>query len=133
MPQYRREFLLNRAAGRCEYCHTPAEFLSLDLQVEHVIARQHGGNTIDDILAMACATCNLFKGPNLAGMDPVTGELTRLFNPRRDEWLAHFVCRRDRIIGRTPVGRTTARVLNMNNPSALTLRRSLRELGISLN
>src|SRR5580692_12396034 len=41
--------------------------------IEHIIARQHGGSTGLDNLAFACWTCNLKKGPNLSGIDPVAG------------------------------------------------------------
>jgi hypothetical protein len=34
--------------------------------------------------------CNTRKGPNLSGLDPQTGELTRLFHPRQDRWQDHF-------------------------------------------
>jgi hypothetical protein len=49
-------------------------------------------------------------------MDSTTGELTRLFNPRTDTWNQHFLIQAGRVIGLTPVGRTTANVLNMNRP-----------------
>jgi len=91
MTARRREFFRRRAGARCEYCHLPD--LSMDLEdfhVEHVIARKHGGKTREDNLAWACIFCNLYKGPNLAGLDPDTGRLTRLFNPRLDRWSTHF-------------------------------------------
>jgi hypothetical protein len=57
-----------------------------DFHVEHIIARKHGGLDGDDNLAWACIFCNLYKGPNLSSFDPDSGELTRLFHPRRDRW-----------------------------------------------
>jgi hypothetical protein len=62
------------------------------------------------------------KGPNLTEMDPTTGELTRLFNPRTDTWNQHFQIQAGRIIGRTPVGRTTVYVLNLNRPDRVRTR-----------
>ena len=74
-----------------------------------------GGND-ESNLALACHFCNRHKGPNLAGMDPTTGELTRLFTPRTDTWSQHFQTQAGRIIGLTSMGRTTVYVLNMNRP-----------------
>jgi hypothetical protein len=35
-------------------------------------------------------TANAHKGPNLSGLDPESGALVRLFNPRQDWWDEHF-------------------------------------------
>jgi hypothetical protein len=45
------------------------------------VAQQHHGGSDEVNLALACHFCNRHKGPNLTGIDPTTGELTRLFNP----------------------------------------------------
>lgn len=96
-----------------------------DFHVEHIIARKHGGTDAPENLAWACLYCNLYKGPNLAGLDPDTGELTRLFHPRRDTWEEHFCCENARMAGKTPVGRTTVWLLEMNAPLLLHLRSNL--------
>lgn len=62
--------------------------------MEHIIARQHGGQTILDNLAWACHRCNRRKGPNLTGIDPSTHEIAPLFHPRRDVWSASRASRR---------------------------------------
>ena len=89
------------------------------------VARQHGGN--DDIgnLALACHRCNLHKGPNLSGIDPVTGHVEVLFHPRRDQWADHFVCRGAYIQGLTASGRTTVAVLALNDARRVELREEL--------
>jgi hypothetical protein len=97
--------------------------------LEHIIARQHGGNDTPDNLALACHRCDLRKGPNLTGLDPITGELTRLFHPRRDRWDEHFKFGQGEINGLTDVGRTTAALLQMNSPDRVELRRQLMEAG----
>ncbi len=51
--------------------------------------RQHGGEDELDNLALSCHLCNSKKGPNLSGLDPDTGALTRLFHPRTDRWTDH--------------------------------------------
>ena len=43
---------------------------SMPFQIDHVIARKHGGGTSDDNLAFACFYCSSHKGPNIAGLDP---------------------------------------------------------------
>jgi len=36
------------------------------------------------------AVCNKHNSADLASIDPETGEMQRLFNPRRDQWREHF-------------------------------------------
>ena len=83
MDEATREAIRRRAAGRCEYCHLPAAHVLTPFQIEHVVAKQHGGRDTLSILAYACLRCNLHKGPNLTGIDPVNGAVEPLFHPRR--------------------------------------------------
>ena len=71
---------------------------------------------------LACAHDNLHKGPNIAGLDPVTRELTRLYNPRRDRWREHFAWQGAVLIGLTAVGRTTIQVLAINDHDVVEAR-----------
>ena len=80
-------------------------------------------------LAFACYHCNIHKGPNLAGIDPDSGEMVALFNPRQQVWPDHFVREGAFIVGRTSIGRTTVRVLVMNAPERIELRERLIENG----
>ena len=64
------------------------------------------------------------------GIDPLTDVVTRLFNPRSDDWREHFAFDGPRIVGRTPIGRVTVRVLNMNDQERLELRLELLETGL---
>jgi hypothetical protein len=98
--------------------------------VEHILARQHGGQDTLENLALACHRCNVRKGPNLTGLDPETGGLTRLFHPRQDAWPAHFAFDRGQIAGLTAIGRTTARLLQMNTPDRIELRLDLMTAGL---
>jgi len=92
--------------------------------VEHVIARQHldDENDAPEGLAYACDRCNAFKGPNLSSLDPETGGKVDLFNPRIDAWSDHFNISHGVIVGMTPIGRATARLLNMNATRRVELR-----------
>jgi hypothetical protein len=91
-------------------------------QIEHIVAKQHGGRDEIDNLALACRRCNLQKGPNLSGIDPVSCNAVPLFHPRRDRWVEHFQFRGASIEGLTPTGRATVYVLAMNDDRRLDLR-----------
>ncbi len=119
----------DRAEGRCEYCRLPQSAVEFAFPVDHVRARQHRGETEAANLALSCPRCNAHKGPNVAGYDPATGALTRLFNPRRDRWGKHFTWSAATIVGRTAVGRTTVEVLAMNSPDAVAAREALMKEG----
>lgn len=121
-----RAFVRRRAHGRCEYCRLPDSALGpSDFHVEHIIARRHAGSDDVENLAWACLFCNLYKGPNLASFDPDTGELTRLFHPRKDKWDEHFRLDQAKIIGTSSVGRTTVWLMELNSRVLLNLRASL--------
>ena len=87
------------------------------------------GGTESDNLAMSCIYCNSYKGANLSGIDPVTGEIVRLFHPRRDHWAEHFGWEAALLVGRTPIGRATIAVLRINDAPAVALRRLFMRAG----
>ena len=121
-----REQVRQRAGERCEYCHLPVPALPpSNFHIEHIVARQHQGTDDLDNLALACERCNFNKGPNLSAVDAETGQVVLLFHPRRDEWQTHFRLRRFTVVGVTPVGRATVRLLQMNSPARLRLRAKL--------
>jgi hypothetical protein len=121
-----RDLVRRRAGRRCEYCRLHEEDDPLfTFHVEHIIARQHGGRDSPGNLALCCHQDNLHKGPNLTGIDPLTRNLTRLFNPRRHKWSRHFRWDGALLVGRTAIGRTTVVVLGMNLPHRVTLREAL--------
>lgn len=125
-----REFVRQRADGVCEYCHIPQRATPLvPFHVEHTIARQHGGGDDPEWLALACDRCNAYKGPNLSSVDPESGEVVPLYNPRHDRWSAHFQLRGGEIIGLTSIGRATVRLLNMNAVRRVQLREEWLEEG----
>lgn len=121
-----------RAGDRCEYCHLPQSAFRRPFHIEHVVAKQHGGPTQLDNLALACWKCNLKKGPNLSGIDPDTGRVTALFHPRKDEWDDHFSPVIGALLplgvairGLTPVGRATIQVLGLNEDMRQLIRYEL--------
>ncbi len=100
----------------------PFDLYPPGFHVDHIIPRQHGGVTDLENLALACMHCNRHKGPNLTGIDPLTGSITALFNPRRDAWADHFEWREAELVGRTAIGRCTIVVLAINAPDFRTVR-----------
>jgi HNH endonuclease len=93
--------------------------------VEHIIAEQHGRRDHPDNLALACHHCNHHKGTNLSGIDRRTGNVVRLFHPRRQKWQRHFRLLGTRVIGRTQCGRATVTLLEMNRRDRVELRKGL--------
>ena len=126
MDANRRELVRRRAAGCCEYCGlSQAAVPFASFHIEHVVARQHGGSDDPENLALACDRCNLYKGPNLTAIDPQTNEVVPLFHPRRQSWEDHFQLQGATILGLTPTGRATIRLLNMNASRRVQLRTTL--------
>ena len=100
------------------------------MEVDHIVAEQHrGGDTLDN-LAQICGYCNRHKGPNLAGIDPRTDRITRLFHPRRDRWARHFRWQSATLIGMTPIGRATVFVLDINADERVSFRETLIDEGL---
>jgi hypothetical protein len=67
-----------RAGRACEYCCLPQEYSHLPFEIDHIIAKKHGGKTRANNLALSCFYCNSYKGPNIAGIDPLNGRMVRL-------------------------------------------------------
>ncbi len=125
-----RRQVLQRAGNRCEYCQIPAELEHAPFQVDHIRAQKHRGPTNLDNLAWTCFPCNNHKSSNPAGFDPTTDEMQRLFNPRTDVWTEHFQWDGPFLIGKTPIGRTTIEVLEVNLADRIAYRRELLKEGL---
>jgi hypothetical protein len=119
-----------RAAARCEYCQLPSGFHPAPFQIDHIVARQHGGKAELENLALACIHCNRFKGPNVAGIDPDSGEIVRLFHPRHDRWTEHFVWDGPELKPLTRIGQATILVLLINDPEVVAVRKALQDEGV---
>ena len=60
-----------RAHRCCEYCGMPQDCDEITFEIDHVIARKHGGPTVAGNLALSCLWCNAFN----AGFPPGAGRL----------------------------------------------------------
>jgi hypothetical protein len=113
----------SQAQDLCEYCRLPQSFVSAaTFHIEHIISIQHGGEDELDNICLSCPFCNMYKGPNLASLDPLTKQLTRLYHPRKDTWLEHFEFQGASINGLTEIGRTTVFLLKFNDEYRYPIR-----------
>jgi glutaredoxin len=125
-----RQLVTERANGRCEYCHFPQEAALLAFEMEHIIAEKHGGASEAQNLALACPYCNRAKGTDLGSVDPQTGSLTPFYNPRTQDWQAHFQLEGAEIIPLTAEGRVTVVILQLNDPARIAERQRLINIGL---
>jgi hypothetical protein len=120
-----RQFVNDRAGGKCEYCLMHQDFSIYSHEVDHAIAIKHGGSSNADNLVLSCLPCNRYKGSDLTSIDPITQEITHLFNPRSHKWTDHFKIEKDYIVGLTDIARTTIFLLKLNDPKRLIIRQAL--------
>jgi hypothetical protein len=118
VPRALRERVTAQALRRCGYCLTPEWLIGAPMEIEHIIPRSLGGQTVENNLWLACSLCNEYKGIQIVAPDPFTDEFVPLFNPRQQSWIAHFSWSEgeDRILGLTPTGRATVAALRLNRP-----------------
>ncbi len=118
-----RQQVRERAESRCEYCQIPeAATPFIKFHAEHIIAQQHQVDDSLDNLALSCDRCNAYKGPNISSIDPKTKAIVELFHPRKNRWDEHFAIRLGSVVGKTPCGRATVKLLNMNAARRVQLR-----------
>lgn len=131
VPGSLRQHIAEAAQNRCEYCQTAQQISGAQMHIEHIKPLALGGETVLDNLCLACAWCNSYKGAKIEGVDLETTAMVPLYNPRHQKWVDHFFWEEDGITikGKTPVGRATIDVLQMNNPYILPARRHWVEAG----
>lgn len=123
----KRQAVIARAIGRCEYCQSRADFATETFAVEHIIPISLNGSDELDNLALACSGCNGFKHKKIEGYDATTGDMATLFHPRKDLWINHFAWSDDytHVLGITPIGRATVTTLQMNRLGLVNIRSAL--------
>lgn len=112
-----RRVVRERARLRCEYCHADERWQFIRFTIDHILPRSVGGSDNVDNLALACRNCNERRGNRREGRDPETKQITPIFDPRQDVWADPFAwdATRLRLVGRTPTGRATIELLDLND------------------
>ena len=129
LPDDVRILVAERADFRCEYCLITEEDSFVPHQVDHIIARKHGGSSRFDNLAFCCAMCNMRKGSDVASFDEQTDQVVPLFHPRRQVWSEHFRLAGALIEPLTDIGRVTVALLQLNRADLLVERELLIRQG----
>lgn len=125
IPALLRQQIYERANDQCEYCLIPQVAVLVSLEIDHIIARKHGGETEGNNLALACRLCNKYKGSDLTSIDPQSGEIVPLYNPRHQRWQDHFRLVEAHIAPLTATGRVTVALLQLNRPERVAEREIL--------
>ena len=124
VPRALRARVSEAARYRCGYCLSTEAIIGAPMEIDHLIPESLGGPTDEQNLWLACSLCNDSKLNRISALDPSTGDVVRLFNPRLQVWTEHFrwTGAGDRIVGLTPTGRATVAALNVNRPSLVRAR-----------
>ena len=77
-----RRQIAEEAKYRCGYCQTQEVVSGIPLTVEHITPKAKGGSDDNANLWLSCRLCNEKKGTLIEAMNPETGDLVSLFNPR---------------------------------------------------
>ncbi|NUQ26357.1 MAG: HNH endonuclease [Saprospiraceae bacterium] len=124
-----RQLVTIRASGLCEYCRMPDEFSFFSFHIDHIISIKHGGKSEPDNLAYSCPYCNRNKGTDIASILLPGNEVIRFFNPRIDNWPAHFQFENARIRPLTDIGKVTLLILGFNHTERIEERQILIDSG----
>lgn len=126
-----RERVTSEAGFRCGYCLVSVALTGMPMEMDHIIPKAIGGATALENLWLVCSLCNDHKGQRISAPDPQTGEITRLFDPRRQRWADQFEWRDEGILvaGKTPCGRATVAALRLNRAERLEVRRAWVAVG----
>ncbi len=119
-----RQHVREASCDRCGYCLSPQRYVMGKLEIEDIIPRALGGSDDELNLWLSCSLCNRYKGSQITGVNPFSGETVELFNPRTQIWNEHFCWSPDgaQILGLTPIGQATVEVLHLNNELAVEVR-----------
>jgi len=124
--ELRRSFAI-RADWLCEYCLIQEDDTYFGCEVDHIISEKHGGLTVPENLAYACAFCNRSKGSDIGSITSA-GRFCRFFNPRIELWASHFRLEGLLIVPSTDVGEVTVRLLQLNHEERLLERQTLQQI-----
>jgi 5-methylcytosine-specific restriction endonuclease McrA len=115
--------ICQQAQNRCGYCLLPQSLNPTILEIEHLLPTAKGGTETEENLWLACRLCNGYKGVQTEALDDETDQMVVLFNPRTQDWHAHFEWNQEKMVGKTACGRATVKALKLNNEIILPVRR----------
>jgi hypothetical protein len=103
----------------------PEVAFNFAFEVEHITPAGREGRSVDENMALACRSCNLYKAAHTTAVDPETEIVVRLFDPRSESWPEHFAIDNISgvIVGISATGRATVAQLKMNSEFQLNARR----------
>jgi len=119
-----RQQVATQARYRCGYCLTLEIVSGIPLVLEHIIPPIKGGRNVEENLWLACYLCSEAKAILTEVVDPKSGLVVPLFNPRTQLWISHFAWSEDgrRVIRQSDIGRATVQALDLNNEWRVLLR-----------
>lgn len=125
VPRDLRKRVALSASHRCAYCQTSQQIIGPLLEIDHIVPESKGGSSEESNLTLACPLCNSRKSDVTEAVDPASGRLTPLFNPKLEQWTTHFEWTDNGavITGRTATGRVTVLILDLNHPDVVAARR----------
>jgi 5-methylcytosine-specific restriction endonuclease McrA len=65
----------------CAVTAAPQQALPYRLEIEHLLPKSMGGGDERTNLWLSCHKCNKLRSNRTAGLDPLTHEQAKLFNP----------------------------------------------------
>ena len=98
--------------------------------IDHIKPLKHGGSDELENLALACMSCNLAKGSDLAAEDPETATLTYFFNPRIETWNDHFSLNGAIITPLSAKARATVSIFRLNDEARVEEREAFMKSGL---
>jgi 5-methylcytosine-specific restriction endonuclease McrA len=125
IPVRLRRQVRERELGLCAYCLSAERMMGITFEVDHIIPRAAGGESILNNLCLACPTCNRYKANRTLAIDPDTGHEVPLFHPTVDRWTEHFIWQEAGaiLVGQSASGRATVEALHINRLVLVQLRR----------
>lgn len=129
IPANLRQQVIARAGNYCEYCGLSQLGQIATFHIDHVLPVAAGGPTVAENLALACVSCSLHKGARQHFLDPQSGNMVAVFNPRQDHWADHFRWSGVIVESKTAIGRAAVAALQMNRPLALAIREEEQRIG----
>lgn len=79
------EKIRRAAKNRCGYCLNPQGLMPYKLEIEHLVPKALGGESVEENLWLACRECNAHKAKKIEAIDNLTEKTVKLFNVGRQK------------------------------------------------